>query len=140
MDVTRTKSNLTEQPKHFGQQLVVWIVCLSMTACVSHQAVESKHEKIAAELEPGDRVEIVLRDGQEISFRIKEIRETELIGDTRTQVSAGKIVTVPYEDITRLERVDQKPLVVLSIVAVPVIVIGLLFLALGVYGGGAVMM
>jgi hypothetical protein len=85
---------------------------MTMTACVSHQAVESKHERIAAELEPGDRVEIALANGEEISFRVTEIRETALVGDTSTNITTGKIVSVRYEDITRLERVDQRPLVV----------------------------
>ena len=136
MDVTRTKSNLTEQPKHFGQQLVVWIVCFTITACapfVTRHSVERKHEKIASELELGDRVEVVLQDGREFSFRVKEIRETELVGKTGTDLTPGKIVTVRYQEITRLERVDQHPLVLFGTIggaAVIFVVGGLLLLAI----------
>ena len=119
-------------------RLVLWTACMTMTACVSHQAIESKHERIAAELEPGDRVEIALANGEEISFRVTEIRETALVGDTSTNITTGKIVSVRYEDITRLERVDQRPLVVVgSIVAVPTAALIVLF-ALFVAGGGVI--
>ena len=136
MDVTRATSNLTEQPKHIGQRLVVWIVCLAMTACapfVTRQSVERKHETIAAELEIGDRVEVLVQDGQEYSFRVKEIRETEFVGETGTDLTPGKIVTVQYQEITRLERVDQHPLVLFGTIggaAVIFVVGGLLLLAI----------
>lgn len=105
-----------------ASRLIPALVAMSLfvTACVSHQSVDNQREKIEAELEPGDRVEIVLRSGKEISFRVKEIGEAGLVGDTSTDITLGKIVTVPYEDIERLERVDQRPLVVIgTAVAVP---------------------
>lgn len=48
-------------------------VCIVMTGCISPQSIESKHDKIAAELEPGDGVEVELMDGHEFSFRVTEI-------------------------------------------------------------------
>jgi protein involved in polysaccharide export with SLBB domain len=91
-----------------------------LTGCVSHRSIESQYEKISAELEPGDRVEVELKDGQELSFRVTEIRETEIIGDTSTDITRGELVTVQYSDIKRLERVDQRPLVLIGgVVAVP---------------------
>ena len=86
-----------------------------LAACVANRSVESKYEKIASELEPGDRVEIVLRNGGETTFRVTEILPTELIGDTSTDITRGEMVTVRYEDIERLERVDQRPAVILGI-------------------------
>ena len=86
-----------------------------LAACVANRSVESKYEKIASELEPGDRVEIVLRNGGETTFRVTEILPTELIGDTSTDITRGEMVSVRYEDIERLERVDQRPAVILGI-------------------------
>ena len=116
-----------------GQRLMVFAICLSMTACapfVTRHSVERKHEKIASELELGDRVEVVLQDGREFSFRVKEIRETELVGKTGTDLTPGKIVTVRYQEITRLERVDQHPLVLFGTIggAVVLFVVGLLLI------------
>jgi len=105
---------------------------LFVTACVSHQAVDNRRDKIEAELEPGDRVEIELRSGEAISFRVTDIGEAGLTGNTSTDITLGKIVTVPYEDIERLERVDQRPLVVIgTAVAVPFAIL-FLFLVIAV--------
>jgi hypothetical protein len=103
-----------------------------LAGCVAHRSVESKYEEIASELEPGDRVEIELRDGSETTFRVTEIRPTELVGDTSTDITRGEEVTVRYKDISRLERVDQRPVVLLgAVVATPLVIIflGVLVLA-----------
>jgi hypothetical protein len=126
-------------PTDTGWRIMLWLACATLSACASHRTVEGKYEKIAAEIEPGDRVEIVTSDGEEISFRVTEVRETELVGDTSTDITTGKIVSVSYEDMKRLERVDQRPLVVIgSLVAVPAALLGVLLLIL-LAGGGAVM-
>jgi len=96
--------------------------------------MESTHENVVENLEPGDRVKAVLRDGQELNFRIKEIRETELIGDTSTNVSPGKIVSVPYEEIAKLDRIEQEAGKTLGlVVGIPValLMIGLTLWAAG---------
>ena len=91
----------------FGRWLTVSFVSLSLLACATHQAISTEFEDISANLAVEDRVEVLLHDGQKLSFLIKEIRETEFIGDTRTNVSPGKIVVVPYDDIEKLELVEQ---------------------------------
>lgn len=115
-----------------GRRLTTWITCLAMTACVSHRSVESKYEKIAAQLAPGDRVEVELKDGRELTFRVTEIRQTELVGDTSTDITRGEIVTVPYADMRTLKRVDQRPLVVLGLAVSPILI---LFIAVIFLGG-----
>ena len=101
--------------KSLGRCISLLLMSLLLSACVAHRSVESKYEKIASELEPGDRVEIVLRDGSETTFRVTEIRPTELTGDTSTDITRGEMVTVRYEDIEKLERIDQRPAVILGI-------------------------
>jgi len=119
---------------------IVLIVCVASTGCVAHRSVESTYEKIAAELEPGDRVEVELKDGQELSFRVTEIRETEMTGDTSTDITKGEVVTVRYSDVKRLERVDQRPLVVVGTVfGAPFIFLGIAILILMAGGGAAPM-
>jgi len=109
----------------------VLVACLAFVGCVAHRSVESTYEKIATELEPGDRVEVELESGRELSFRVTEIRETELVGDTSTDITRGEVVTIQYSDIKRLERVDQRPLVVIGAVASPLIVLLIAFLLFG---------
>jgi len=105
-----------------------------MTACASYQTIQSTHANVVENLESGDRVKAVLQDGQELNFRIKEIRKTELIGDTRTNVSPGKIVRVSYGDIATLVRVDQdtgKTLGAVIGIPVAIVMIGLAMWAAG---------
>lgn len=109
----------------------VLVACLALVGCVAHRSVENTYEKIAAELEPGDRVEVELGSGRELSFRVTEIRETELVGDTSTDITRGEVVTIQYSDIRRLERVDQRPLVVIGAAASPLIVLLIAFLLFG---------
>ena len=87
--------------------LIPSLASLSLVACVSHQVVSTDYEDISTNLSVEDRVEVLLVDGQSFSFLIKEIRRTEFVGDTRTNVSPGKIVIVPYEDIKKLELTEQ---------------------------------
>lgn len=107
---------------------------LTLVACspvVTRESIEQKYERVAQELEVGDRVEAQMADGRELSFRVQEIRSTELVGDTSTDITTGQIVTVPYAEIRRLERVDQHPMVLFGRVgAAVVVVVGALFLAL----------
>ena len=119
--------------QRMGRCVGLMTLSLVLSACVAHRSVENKYEKISSELEPGDRVEIVLRDGSETTFRVTEIRPTELVGDTSTDITRGEEVIVRYDDISRLERVDQRPIVVLGALATPVIlfvIAGLVALAM----------
>ena len=115
----------------YPARFTILCMCLAMSACaVSRHNVEQTHEKLAAELALGDRVELVLENGQRLTFRVTEIRDTELVGDTSTDITKGKIVTVPYAEISRLERVDQHPLVLLgTVAAVPVAALAIGFIA-----------
>lgn len=76
-------------------------------------------------------MELELESGRELSFRVTEIRETELVGDTSTDITRGEVVTIQYSDIRRLERVDQRPLVVIGAAASPLIVLLIDFLLFG---------
>ena len=121
-------------------RVVVWATSLVFTGCISHQSIQSRHDKIASELEPGDRVEVELQSGQELNLRVLEIRETELVGDTSTDITRGEIVTVSYEDIQRLERifVDHKKTLIAAggtAVSVVVLIIVGLLLAGGTFTG-----
>jgi hypothetical protein len=69
--------------------------------------MESNYDAIRAELEPGDRVDLRLNSGEEISIEVTEIRETEISGDTNTSVVRGEIVTIPLADIQELVLVDR---------------------------------
>lgn len=125
----RYQSSLAAEYSHAA----VWAMSLILTGCVSHRSVESTYEKIAAELEPGDRVEVELKDGQELSFRVTEIRGTEITGDTSTDITRGELVTVRYPDIKRLARVEQRPLVLIGgVVGVPIFLL-FMFLAFGLF-------
>ena len=114
--------------------LLILLCVLTLAACspvVTRESIDRKYERVAAELEVGDRVEAQMTDGRELSFRVREIRPTELVGDTSTDITTGEIITVPYEEIRRLERVDQHPMVLFGRVgAAVVVVIGALLLAL----------
>jgi hypothetical protein len=113
-------------------RLITFAMCLGITACVSHQSVESRYERISAELEPGDRVEVQLQTGDTLNFRVTEIRNTELVGETGTDITRGKVVTVPYSEISRLERVDQRPLVLIgSTIGVAYLLIAITLLSAG---------
>ena len=117
-----------------GTGLVVLFSAAALAACspvVTRHSVERKHEQIAAELEVGDRVEAKLADGRSLSFRVREIRPTELVGETGTDITTGETITVPYAEIERLERVDQHPMVLIGRVgAAAVVIVGALVLAL----------
>jgi len=102
------------------------VACLALTGCISHRSVESTHDKIAAEVEPGDRVEIELQSGRELNLRVLEIRDIELIGDTSTDITRGEIVTIPYDDIQRLDRIfvdHKKTLIAAGGTAVSIVVL-----------------
>ena len=113
---------------------LVLLGALTLAACspvVTRESIEEKYERVAEELEVGDRVEAQLADGRELSFRVREIRSTELVGDTSTDITTGQIVTVPYDEIQRLQRVDQHPVVLFGRVgAAAIAVVGLFVLAL----------
>jgi hypothetical protein len=83
------------------------LVGLLLASCVSYQPMESNYDAIRAELEPGDRVDLRLNSGEEISIEVTEIRETEISGDTNTSVVRGEIVTIPLADIQELVLVDR---------------------------------
>ena len=78
---------------------------------------------MAAQLAAGDRVDAELFDGRSLSFRIAEIRETALVGDTSTDKNRGEVVTVPHDEIRRLERVDQHPLALFGRVGAAAVVL-----------------
>ena len=102
------------------------VACLFLAGCITHRSVESTHETIAAEVQPGDRLEIELQSGQKLNLRVLEIRETELIGDTSTDITRGEVVTVPYEDIQQLERIfvdHKKTLIAAGGTAVSIVVL-----------------
>ena len=83
------------------------VMGLLSASCASYHPVESNYDAIRAEVEPGDRVDLRLNSGGEISIEVTEIRETEILGDTNTSVVRGEIVTVPLGDIQELVLVDR---------------------------------
>lgn len=102
------------------------VVCLFLAGCITHRSVESTHETIAAEVQPGDRLEIELLSGQKLNLRVLEIRDTELVGDTSTDITRGEVVTVPYGDIKQLERIfvdHKKTLIAAGGTAVSIVVL-----------------
>lgn len=99
----------TSNVRPLHMQIAVCLMSLALVGCVAHRPIESTHEQITAELEPGDRVKVELRDGHKFSFRVTEISETELVGRTGTDITRGEVVTVQYTDIQRLERIDDRP-------------------------------
>jgi hypothetical protein len=90
-------------------QIAVCLMSLALVGCVAHRPIENTYEQITAELEPGDRVKIELKDGQKLSFRVTEISESELVGRAGTDITRGEAVAVQYTDIQRLERIDDRP-------------------------------
>lgn len=84
------------------------VITFLLAGCVSHQPVESKYETIRTELQPGDRVKVTLSSGEEFSLKVTELREMEIVGDTSTDITRGRIVTVPLADIQELVRVDRE--------------------------------
>lgn len=87
---------------------ILSIIVSSLSGCVSQQPVERKYETIRAEVEPGDRIRVRLHSGEELNFRVTELRETEIVGDTSTDITRGEIVTVPLIDIQELARIDRE--------------------------------
>ena len=80
---------------------------LLLASCASYQPVESNYNAIVAEVEPGDRVDLTLNSGEEISIEVTKIRKTAITGDTNTSLVRGEIVTIPIEDIQELVLVDR---------------------------------
>ncbi|UCC14152.1 MAG: hypothetical protein JSW21_12490 [Gammaproteobacteria bacterium] len=104
----------------------VLAACFALAGCIAHRSVESTHETIAAEVQPGDRLEIELQNGQKLNLRVIEILDTELVGDTSTDITRGEVVTVPYEDIQQLERIfvdHKKTLIAAGGTAVSIVVL-----------------
>ncbi|MGD2033403.1 MAG: hypothetical protein PVJ74_13070 [Gammaproteobacteria bacterium] len=99
----------TSKMRPLHMQIAISLLSLALVGCVAHRPIENTYEQITAELEPGDRVKIELKDGQNLSFRVTEIRETEVVGRTGTDITRGEIVSVQYSDIDRLQRVDDRP-------------------------------
>jgi hypothetical protein len=95
---------------------ISFIGLILISGCVSHTAVETTHDQIAGALEPGDRVKVELTDGTKMNLRVLGIHESELVGDTSTDITKGEIVKVQYDDIERLEKlgIDKKPLVIVG--------------------------
>jgi hypothetical protein len=86
---------------------------LALVGCMTVQPLPVNREQLATQLEPGDKVEVVTKDGRHLKFAMESVDEQGLRG-------AGQ--QIAYADIESLSRsqlnVGRTALIVLGVVAV----------------------
>ena len=80
-----------------GKLLTVMFLTLSLisASCASHTLVNPEPVKIQSVIKPGDKVKIVTKDNEEISFVVVEVTDEAIVGESQT---------VLFTDITKLEE------------------------------------
>jgi hypothetical protein len=113
--------------KTFLKQLLTAAVALSMLGCTTIQPLTASGSQLATTLKPGDQVEIVTTQGQQLQFKIDNVDATGVQGGGQR---------VAYNDIQSISRkqMDTKrtTMVVLGVLAA-----GALAAAAGGGGGGS---
>ncbi len=99
----------------------IWTVlaCLMTTGCMTVQPLPVDRQQLASELEPGDRVEVVTKDGRRLELEVDGVDEQGLRGTSQQ---------ILYSDIETLSRkkvsVGRTALVALGAAAVIAAVAG----------------
>ena len=75
----------------------IWTVvaCLMATGCMTVQPLPVDQQQLARELEPGDRVEVLTKDGRHLELEVDGVDEQGLRGASQQ---------IPYSDIETLSR------------------------------------
>jgi predicted small lipoprotein YifL len=112
--------------KQLFRQVLAALVVLSMVGCTTVQPLTVSPSSLSSTLKPGDQVEVVTSNGQQLKFKVDDVNASGLQG-------AGQ--TIAYNDIQSINRKEvdkQKTLwVVLGVVAA-----GAIAAAAGGGGGG----
>ena len=113
--------------KTFLKQLLAAAVALSMLGCTTIQPLAVSGSQLASTLKPGDQVEIVTTQGQQLQFKVDNVDAAGVQGGGQR---------VAYNDIQSISRkqMDTKrtTMVVLGVLAA-----GALAAAAGGGGGGS---
>lgn len=106
--------------------MIAALVGLALAGCMTTQplAVDAKH--LSAELEPGDRVEIVTKGGQQLQFAVESV-DGQGVRGAGQQVAFGDIQSISRSQL----NVGRTALIVLGAAAVIAAVAG------GGGGGGS---
>lgn len=91
-------------------RILLVIILMTLTACSMTQRVVSHDpQTVLAEIEPGDWVEVVKHDGEEVGFRVREVTDTGIAGAEGMRLQ-GREHEIAYTDMQALtvRRVDGK--------------------------------
>ena len=91
-------------------RILLVIILMALTACSMTQRVVSHDpQTVLAEIEPGDWVEVIKRDGEEVAFRVTEVTDTGIVGAEGMRLQ-GRRHDIAYSDMRALtvRRVDGK--------------------------------
>ena len=81
--------------KTFLKQLLAAAVALSMLGCTTIQPLTANGSQLATTLKPGDQVEIVTTQGQQLQFKVDNVDATGVQGGGQR---------VAYNDIQSISR------------------------------------
>jgi hypothetical protein len=91
-------------------RILLLIILMTLSACATtQQAVSHDPQAVLAEIEPGDWVEVIKRDGEEVAFRVTEVTDTGIVGAEGMRLQ-GRQHDIAYTDMQALtvRRVDGK--------------------------------
>jgi len=89
---------------------------VALCACTSAQVIRTEPGSIHAQIEKGDRVNIVTHQGDQMTFWVTEVEEDALSGVQGVNMD-GKRYRVPFVDIRLLEAERTDPLKTGAVVA-----------------------
>ena len=89
---------------------VLALAVVLLSGCATTQQVVNHDPQAAlAEIEPGDWVEVIKHDGEEVAFRVMEVTDTGIVGAEGMRLQ-GRKHDIAYSDMQALtvRRVDGK--------------------------------
>jgi len=117
--------------------LLIAALILSSTGCVTTMQPLGKDLPVTVAVEQGDKVEITDTDGYTSTFTVENVTEKTIAGSNEDGVNVA--VEIDHIDTINIERIDgvKTALTVVGvIVVVPIIIAGVLVLALAGFFGG----
>jgi hypothetical protein len=83
-------------------RILLVIILMTLTACsISQRVVSHDPQTVLAEIEPGDWVEVVKHDGEEVGFWVQAVTDTGIAGAEGLRLQ-GRRHDIAYTDIQTL--------------------------------------
>lgn len=107
-------------------RLAVTIVAgLLVMSCASFQPVEPQHNSVQQQVQIGDTVRVVTKDGRKRMIKVSDVTAKALYGEGSNTFDDGKIL---FDDMSSLEKREQRKYAKSPLIVYGAIGLGLLIL------------